>query len=154
MVRMSQQPQRIVITREDIERLIEERNSLAALLDVVRQNLALVTQSINELRNAKDMLTLLSKGAAQDTYAGVGGGVFIKASPAQGEKVLVSVGANFVVEMDVSYAINYIEERIKEFEDLRSKLDAQSADIAKRITDIDNFLLYISAAIRQQQAGQ
>ncbi|GAB6945015.1 prefoldin subunit alpha [Vulcanisaeta sp. JCM 14467] len=152
---MSQQPQRIVITREDIERLIEERNSLAALLDVVRQNLALVTQSINELRNAKDMLTLLSKGAAQDTYAGVGGGVFIKASPAQGEKVLVSVGANFVVEMDVSYAINYIDERIKEFEDLRSKLDAQSADIAKRITDIDNFLLYISAAIRQQQqAGQ
>ncbi|WP_054849436.1 hypothetical protein [Vulcanisaeta sp. JCM 14467] len=77
-MRMSQQPQRIVITREDIERLIEERNSLAALLDVVRQNLALVTQSINELRNAKDMLTLLSKGAAQDTYAGVGGGVFIK----------------------------------------------------------------------------
>ena len=155
MVRMSQQPQRIVITREDIERLIEERNSLAALLDVVRQNLALVTQSINELRSAKDMLTLLSKGAAQDTYAGVGGGVFIKASPAQGEKVLVSVGANFVVEMEVSYAINYIEERIKEFEDLRSKLDAQSADIAKRITDIDNFLLYISAAIRQQQqAGQ
>ncbi|WP_054849435.1 hypothetical protein [Vulcanisaeta sp. JCM 14467] len=67
----------------------------------------------------------------------------------------MSVGANFVVEMDVSYAINYIDERIKEFEDLRSKLDAQSADIAKRITDIDNFLLYISAAIRQQQqAGQ
>ncbi|WP_243678107.1 hypothetical protein [Vulcanisaeta distributa] len=72
---MAQQPQRIVITREDIERLIEERNSLAALLDVVRQNLALVTQSINELRSAKDMLTLLSKGAVQDTYAGgVGGG--------------------------------------------------------------------------------
>ncbi len=78
---MSQQPQRIVITREDIERLVEERNSLAALLDVVRQNLALVAQSLNELRSAKDMLTLLSKGAVQDTYAGVGGGVFIKASP-------------------------------------------------------------------------
>ncbi len=150
---MSQQPQRIVITREDIERLIEERNSLAALLDVIRQNLALVTQSINELRSAKDMLTLLSKGVVQDTYAGGvgGGGIFIKASPAQGEKVLVSIGANFVIEMDISYAINYIDERIKEFEDLRSKLDAQSADVAKRITDIDNFLLYISAAIRQQQ---
>ncbi len=151
---MSQQPQRIVITREDIERLIEERNSLAVLLDAVRQNLTLVTQSINELRSAKDMLTLLSKGIVQDTYAGVGGGVFIKASPTQGEKVLVSVGANFVVEMDVSYAINYIDSRIKEFEDLRSKLDSQSADIAKRINDIDNFLLYISAAIRQQQQQQ
>lgn len=76
---MSQQPQRIVITREDIERLVEERNSLASLLDVVRQNLALITQSINELKSAKDMLTLMSKGEVQDTYAGVGGGVFIKA---------------------------------------------------------------------------
>ncbi|MGC8543543.1 MAG: prefoldin subunit alpha [Vulcanisaeta sp.] len=148
---MAQQSQRIVITREDIERLVEERNSLAALLDVVRQNLALVTQSINELRSAKDMLTLLSKGGVQDTYAGVGGGVFIKASPTQGEKVLVGVGANYVIEMDIPYAINYIDERIKEFEDLRSKLETQSADIAKRIADIDNFLLYISAALRQQQ---
>ncbi|MGC8606869.1 MAG: prefoldin subunit alpha [Vulcanisaeta sp.] len=151
---MSQQPQRIVITREDIERLIEERNSLAALLDVIRQNLALITQSINELRSAKDMLTLLNKGEVQDTYAGVGGGIFIRASPAQGEKVLVSVGANFVIEMDIPYAINYIDERIKEFEDLKSKLDSQSADITKRITDIDNFLLYISAAVRQQQPTQ
>ncbi|BDR90933.1 prefoldin subunit alpha [Vulcanisaeta souniana] len=151
---MSQQPQRIVITREDIERLVEERNSLASLLDVVRQNLALITQSINELKSAKDMLTLMSKGEVQDTYAGVGGGVFIKASLTQGERVLVSVGANFVIEMDVSHAIGYIDDRIKELEDLRSKLDAQSADITKKISDIDNFLLYISTAIRQQQTGQ
>jgi len=151
---MSQQPQRIVITREDIERLIEERNSLTALLDVVRQNLALITQTLNELRSAKDMLSMLSGGNVQDTYAGVGGGVFIRASPVQGERVLVGVGANYVIEMDIPYAINYIESRIQEFEDLKSKLDAQSADIAKRISDIDNFLLYISAAIRQQQQSQ
>ena len=151
---MSQQPQRIVITREDIERLAEERNSLASLLDVVRQNLALITQSINELKSAKDMLTLMSKGEAQDTYAGVGGGIFIKASLTQGERVLVGVGANFVIEMDISHAISYIDDRIKELEDLKSKLDAQSADITKKISDIDNFLLYISAAVRQQQTGQ
>ncbi|MCG2863250.1 MAG: prefoldin subunit alpha [Vulcanisaeta sp.] len=148
------QPQRIVITREDIERLIEERNSLAALLDVVRQNLALVTQTLGELRSAKDMLSILKTGNAQDTYAGIGGGVFIKALPVQGEKVLVNVGANYVIEMDVQQAIDYIESRIKEFEDLRSKLDAQLTEIARRISDIDNFLLYISAALRQQRQSQ
>lgn len=151
---MAQQPQRMVITREDIERLIEERNSLTALLDALRQNLALVTQSLNELSGARDMLTILSKGEAQDTYANIGGGVFIKASPAQGEKVLVGVGANYVIEMDINYAINYIGDRIKEIEDLKSKLESQSAEIAKRVTDIDNFLLYISQAVRQQQQSQ
>lgn len=146
-----QQPQRIVITREDIERLIEERNSLTALLDAIRQNLTLINQSINELNGAKDMLTILSKGEAKDTYAEIGGGIFIRALPNQGERVLVSVGANYVVEMDIQSAINYINDRIKELEDLRNKLDSQAADVSKRITDIDNFLLYISAALRQQQ---
>lgn len=149
---MSQgQPQRIVITREDIERIVEERNSLTALLDAIRQNLALISQSINELNGAKDMLTILNKGEAKDTYAEIGGGIFIRASPAQGERVLVSVGANYVVEMDVQSAINYIGDRIKELEDLRNKLNAQASDVSKRINDIDNFLLYISTAIRQQQ---
>jgi prefoldin alpha subunit len=144
----------MVITREDIERLIEERNSLTALLDALRQNLALVTQSLSELSGAKDMLTILNKGEVQDTYANIGGGVFIKALPAQGEKVLVGVGANYVIEMDINYAINYIGDRIKEIEDLKSKLESQSAEIAKRVTDIDNFLLYISQAVRQQQQSQ
>ncbi|WP_069807740.1 prefoldin subunit alpha [Vulcanisaeta thermophila] len=151
---MAEGRQRIVITREDIERLVEERNSLAALLDAIRQNLTLIAQSINELSGARDMLTILSKGEARDTYAEIGGGIFIRASPTQGERVLVSVGANYVVEMDIQSAINYINDRIKELEDLRDKLNSQASEVSKRLNDIDNFLIYISTALRQQQQRQ
>jgi prefoldin alpha subunit len=143
--------QRIVITREDLERMIEERNALAALVEGLRQNLTIVMETVNELRSAKEVLGIMNRGNMGETYTEVGGGVFVKASPVLGERVLVNVGANYVVEMEIPSAINYIEARVKEVEEVRSRLESQLSDVSKRLGEIEQFLLYVATAMRQRQ---
>jgi len=143
--------QRIVITREQLERIMEERNALIALAEGLRQNLTLIVETANELRGAKEVLSMMSKGGMDEVYAEIGGGVFVRASPVINERVLVNVGANYVVEMDIPNAIGFVEARIKEVEEAKSRLEAQFNEVSRRLGEIEQFLLYVATAMRQRQ---
>ncbi len=151
MAKPTEKPERrIVITQEDIARMVSELEFLENLVNNLRQNIIILTNSINDLKNARDFMKVMSSTEISDSYVTIGGGVFVKTKPIDTKKVLLSVGGGYLVETDCENAINFIENRIKELEEVKSRLETQLSETARRAEDLRRFLTYIYASIRQQ----
>lgn len=151
---MSQQPERIVITREQLEELVERYNELVNLVNTLSQNLTIVNMTINELNNAKAVLEQLSKGSIKDSYVAIGGGVYIKVDAKDPEKVLVDVGEDYIVEMPIAQATDLINRRINELNESKSRLEDELARAIRSSNEIRNVLNAIYASMLRSQATQ
>ncbi len=141
MAEKPSQERRIVLTERDIARMVEELEALEATAQALRQDLALITTTINELRSARSFVKMLTEGQRpEESYVIVGGGVYIKVQVQDTERVLVNVGANYLLEMSTKDALDFIDRRIKEYEDIRSRVEARLADTLRRIEVLRQFL--------------
>lgn len=157
MTKMSQERsvQRIVITQEDIARMIQELEALESTANALRQNLAVLTASITELRTARSLIKKMIDGERiEDAYATIGGGIFVKTKVEDFKKVLVNVGAGYVIELEVDKAIDFVDKRIKELEDTRSRIEARLNEIVRRAENIRQFLAYIYSLMREERKAE
>ncbi len=151
----SPQERRITITERDIARMMEELEALEAAAQTLRQDLSLITASINELRSARSFVKMLIDGQKpEESYVIVGGGVYVKVQVQDVEKVLVNVGANYLLEMSVKDALDFIDKRIKEYEDVRSRIEARLAETLRRIEVIRQFLSTVSSLMRAEAKSE
>ena len=142
-------PQRIVITEQDLARIVEELEALEGLAQAIRQDIAILTTSINELKAARNLVKMLADGQKlEDSYAAIGGGIFLKVKVDTAEKILVRVGSQYVVEMSPNSALDFIDKRIKELEDVKSRLELRLAETLRRVEYLRQLLavIYSSAA--------
>ena len=108
-----------------------------ALLEAYKEQLETIeTQStylqalINEYAKANITMENLGKGKKDaDLLLPIGGGTFIFAKSADNTKVLVSIGADIVIEKTVEDATKIIDGRIQELQENLSKLN----DVANQI---------------------
>jgi len=148
---MSERPQqqRLVITESDLARIVEELEALESLAQAIRQDIAILMASINELKAARNLVKMLADGQKlEDSYAAVGGGIFLKVRVENADKLLVRIGAQYVVEMSPNNALDFIDKRIKELEDVRSRLELRLAETLRRVEYLRQILavIYSSAA--------
>jgi len=90
----------------------------------------------------------------EESYTAIGGGVFVKSRIEDYDKVLVNIGANYVVEMSVNSALDHIDRRIRELEDVRSRLEMRLADTLRRIENIRQFLAAVYSMMRAEEKAE
>ena len=96
-----------------------------------RQNL--LERALLESRAALDSITGLSGQALPEVLTQIGGGAMLRSQPPSTDKVLVSVGANVVVEKPKEEAVAMLEERSRDVEKTIVSISGQRNQIAERL---------------------
>ncbi len=126
---------------EQLERLAYEYQLLQAQVQLLAQNLELLTMGRNEFQAVKETLEGLKKVEDEkpEILVPIGAGSFLKGIIVDRENAIVSVGAGYAVEKSLDDAIAYLEERVKEYDEAIAKtqeglrkLEAQLNELAKK----------------------
>ncbi len=112
---------------------------------------SLLARAIVESRAALEAIRSFPSNEISDVLVPIGGGVFIEVSAKPPEKLLVSIGADVMIEKTKDGAVSFLEERIKELENAISNLEGQKAELAKRI---ESNRAIISSILERQKKTQ
>jgi len=122
-----------VSEQERLQSLVIELRMLEGYFNEVNTRESILARAIMENRAALEAIRGFSSNEVSDLLVPIGGGVFIETSAKPPDKLIVSIGANVMVEKTKDGIINFLEERIKEIEDAISNLESQKAELARRI---------------------
>jgi len=107
----------------EVEKTLNEYEYYRAQAEALKRNLDLMNANLMELEVVRGSLDEIKKlGKKNEILMPLGGGSFVKASIADTEKILVSLGAGIVAKKDVPKARSDFEQRIKELEQGRAEL--------------------------------
>jgi len=110
-----------------------------------------LARAIVESRAALEAIRSFPSNETSDVLVPIGGGVFIEVSAKPPDKLLVSIGADVMIEKTKDGAVSFLEERIKELENAISNLEGQKAELAKRI---ESNRAIISSILEKQKKTQ
>ncbi len=129
----------------EMERLAYEYQLLQAQVQLLAQNLELLTLGRNEFQAVKETLEELKKVEEErpEILVPIGAGSFLKAMIIDKENAIVSVGAGYAIEKNLDDAVTYLDARIKEYEEAIAKtqealrkLEAQLGDLAQKAQEL------------------
>ncbi len=121
-------------TAEDaVNALVVELRVLEGTYNELSARQNLLERAMLEGRAALDAIKGLSGQSPGEVLTQVGGGIMLRSSPPETERVLVSIGANLVVEKPRDEAVAILEERGREIEKTLISLVNQRNEIAQRL---------------------
>ena len=103
-------------------------------MDILNTTLA----EISAAKSALEEVSSLSEG--EELLVPVGAGVFVRAKLAGKDKVLVTLGANIMVEKALEDTRKYLEEREQKVRDALQKSVADYQALVSRLRDIEQRL--------------
>lgn len=120
------------------EELAAEYGMLAQLLEDLRRRIEVLNTTLAELASAKSALEEISAlGEGEELLVPIGAGVFVRAKLANNRSVLVTLGANIIVERTVDEARKFLEEREQRVRDLLQKSAADYQALANRLREVE-----------------
>jgi len=122
-----------------VERSAIEMELVRQRMQELEQHLVMLETRIQELEVIKSALESLE--ADKDALIPIGPGVLVKGKILDKEKVLMEVGANFVIEKDVEGAKETIERSQEKIEKAMLSMKAELADLYDRMREIEQILL-------------
>jgi prefoldin alpha subunit len=128
-----------------------ELRMLEGYFNEINTRESLLARAVMESRAALEAIRSFRINEASDFLVPIGGGVFMEASAKPPDKLIVNIGANVMVEKTKDSTTNFLEERTKEIESAISNLEAQKAELAKRI---DANRTAISSILEKQKKTQ
>lgn len=134
---------------EKINALLTEVRVLEGTFNELSARQNILERALLESRAAIDTISNLECSKTEEVLIPVGGGVLIRSSPPNAEKVLINVGANVVIEKGRETAIEVMEKRAQDFEQTIVAILNQRNQIAQRL-ESDRQALQVFVA-RQQQ---
>jgi len=127
--------------RYEREELAAEYGALTQLLEDVRRRVELLNTTLAELAAAKSALEEIgSLNEGEELLVPVGAGVFIRAKLAGKDKVLVTLGANVMVEKTLDDTRKYLEEREQKVRDALQRSVADYQALVGRLREIEQRL--------------
>ncbi|MDR4492156.1 prefoldin subunit alpha [Candidatus Nitrosocosmicus sp. SS] len=135
---------------QTVNDLMQESKLLEAYYNDIISKESVLHRLFEESHNSLEALSGLSSESDTLSLVPVGIGVFVKSSIYPLGRVLVNIGAGVVVEKKKEDAINFVEQRIKEFELATKQLAAQKQQISQRMMDIQNT---VNSYMNQMQRG-
>jgi len=96
-----------------------------------RQNL--LERALVENHAALDALNGLGAKPSNEVLMQIGGGAMLRSKPPTTDKVLISVGANVVIEKPKSEAVALLEERSRDMEKTIVSIAGQRNELAQRL---------------------
>ncbi|MEM2873214.1 MAG: prefoldin subunit alpha [Nitrososphaerales archaeon] len=137
--------------QERIQSLAMELRMLEGYFGEINTRESLLARAIVESRAALEAIRSFPSNETSDVLVPIGGGVFIEVSAKPPDKLLVSIGADVMIEETKDGAVSFLEERIKELENAISNLEGQKAELAKRI---ESNRAIISSILEKQKKTQ
>ena len=123
---------------QTVNDLVQESKLLEAYYNDVVAKESVLHRLYEESHNSFEALRSLSPESETISLVPLGIGVYVKSLIYPLEKVLVNIGAGVVVEKRKDDAVNFIEQRIKEFELATKQLATQKQQISHRMMEIQN----------------
>jgi len=126
------------LSRQDVQRLLEEYQLLNELLASLQAQHATVSELVEELSTALDGVRLLkSEGGERLVHIGAGifvGGVF------EGREVLTPLGAGYYAFLDLENAERIVKERLEEYSKVKTSLEENIEKLTERALQIRQVL--------------
>ncbi len=119
----------------------------------IQQHRQQFEMEVQESEGTLQALKEMENGKEQEAIISLGTGIITKAKISKDEKVMLSVGANIVVEKTKEEAIKYLEKNISEGMDAISKLDANLLELDNKLKNLAEELQkqYMSEQIETQK---
>jgi len=127
------------ISPKEVERSAIEMELVRQRMQELEQHLVMLETRIQELEVIKSAMESLEED--KDALIPIGPGVLVKGKILDKEKVLMEVGANFVIEKDVRGAKETIERSQEKIEKAMLSMKAELADLYDRMREIEQILL-------------
>ena len=126
---MSKQP----TEEETINSLVVEIRVLESTYNELSARQNLLERALVENRAALDALNGLGDKPSEEVLMQIGGGAMLRSPPPSTDKVLVSVGANVVIEKPKAEAVAILEDRNKDIEKTVMSIAGQRNGLAQRL---------------------
>lgn len=133
---------------QSVNDLLQESKLLEAYYNDIVAKESVLHRLYEESHSSYDGLMSLSQESETISLVPLGIGVYVKSAIHPVERVLVNIGAGVVVEKNKDDAINFVEQRIKEFELASKQLSSQKQQISHRMMEIQNT---VNAYVGQMQ---
>ena len=134
--------------RRELARLIADARRLEALSAVLRELIARTEAYLAELRLAGSTLEGLSGEEGAEMLVPIGAGSYVWARVGNVDKVVVGVGADVAIEMDIEKAKELIGERLAEAEKALNEYVRRLAEVQRTLSIY--CLLYTSPSPRDR----
>ena len=143
---MSRQP----TAEETVNALLVEVRVLETTYNELTSRQGLLERALLESRAALDSIKGLSGQTPQEVLTQIGGGAMLRSQPPSTDCVLVSVGANVVVEKPKDEAVAMLEERSRDVEKTIVSVIQQRNEIAERLISDRQVLNNLMAQNQQE----
>jgi prefoldin alpha subunit len=127
--------------KQNLQLQLQSLNLLQQQLEVLNNQLEIINSSIQLVGTAKKTIEGLAELKPGDEIINpIGGMAYIKANVVEPNKILIYVGADVIIEKDISSAIEYIDKLIERHTKQRDliinqymKLDAQIKELTPKV---------------------
>ena len=126
---MSRQP----TAEETANALVVEIWVLESTYNELTSRQTLLERALLESRAALDSIKGLSGQASQEVLTQIGAGAMLRSQPPSTDKVLLSIGANVVLEKPTDEAVAMLEERSRDVEKTIISVIQQRNELAERL---------------------
>ena len=135
---------------QTVNDLVQESKLLESYYSDIVAKESILHRLYEESHSSFEALRSLSSESEIQSLVPLGIGVYVKSLIYPVEKVLVNIGAGVVVEKKKDDAVNFIEQRIKEFELATKQLSTQKQQISHRMMKIQNTVNSYVVQMRSQ----
>src|SRR5215212_3372256 len=104
------------MTEHSINEMVQESKLLESYYNDILSKESLLHRLLEESHNSFEAIKNLSHDKDNSSLIPLGIGIYVKSTIYPIKKVLVNVGGGVVIEKKNEDAVNFIEQRIKEFE--------------------------------------
>jgi prefoldin alpha subunit len=137
-------------SKEDqFRRVVYELQLMDGSVQVLQQRMQILSSALADLRLAQQSLNdLKNVDAKTPILIPVGGGTFVNAELGEMKKVIVGVGADVSVEMELDKAIADISSRLEEVEKAQAAVDQQLTQIVAQMQSHQEVANRLSAELQ------
>ena len=135
---------------ETVNALLVEVRVLESTYNELTSRQSLLERALLESRAALDSIKGLSDQAPQEVLTQIGGGAMLRSQPPSADKVLLSIGANVVLEKPKEEAVAMLEERSRDVEKTIVSIMQQRNEIAQRLNSDRDVLNNLVGQNRQE----
>lgn len=137
-----------------LRRLIVELQMMQGSADLLQQRLELLQTATTDLRVADSSLkALMAVKAGNPILVPVGGNTFVNAQIGELNKVIVGIGADVSIEMDIDKAVEDISARLAEVEKAGDSVQQQLGQILSQMQIHQDGINRLGADLRGEAAG-
>lgn len=139
---------------EQLRRLIYELQLMQGSAEILQQRMELLRTAMTDLRVAESSLRALKEmEEGAPILIPAGGGTFVDARLGDVSKVIVGVGADVSVEMDLDGALDDVSSRLSEVDKASQAAQQQLEQILGQIQVHQDVIGRMSAELRGEAAG-